>query len=503
MATGTYAPDIDKRVVDSNGTPVSGGLVWTYLAGTSTPVATYTDVALSVANTNPIVAGSDGRYVAFLTIGVSYKFVEETAATPPAHGSVIITRDNISAIPSTSNNVELIGTAGEALTAGQAVYLSDGSGSKNAGQWYKADSTQIYSSVVPEIGMVPSNIASGTSGTIRLNGQMTGLGSLSVGSMYYIGAAGALTTTAPVLRRLVGVADSVSTLVLTPNPSVPVEGWINDFRLTLTTAVPVTVSDVTAATTIYCSPLTGNRLDLPDSNGNPTRVTSAEFSIAVPASTSTMYDIFCYNNAGVATLELLAWTNDTTRATAVVRTTNGRLLKSGDNTRMLLGVFRTTGVSGQTEDSATKRHLWNYYNRDRRPLQRFETTATWTYSTATVRQANGSTTSNQVDVVVGWQDADLDLTLQGVVVDNTGAVDVSAGIGEDSTTTYAVGGTMHTIAEQGSMISALRLVKKPAVGRHFYSWNEWSQATGTTTWRANTASVGSTITAGLIGWIEG
>lgn len=99
MATGTYAPDPDLRVVDSNGTPVSGGLVWTYVAGTTTPAVTYADVGLTVPNNNPIVAGSDGRFVAFLTPGISYKFVYEQAATPPAHGAVIITRDNLVAVP--------------------------------------------------------------------------------------------------------------------------------------------------------------------------------------------------------------------------------------------------------------------------------------------------------------------------------------------------------------------------------------------------------------------
>jgi hypothetical protein len=98
VATGTYAPDPDLRVTDPNGVPVPGGLVWTYIAGTTTPTPTYTDVGLTVANSNPIVAGSDGRFVAFLAGGISYKFVYEMPATPPAHGAAIITRDNILAV---------------------------------------------------------------------------------------------------------------------------------------------------------------------------------------------------------------------------------------------------------------------------------------------------------------------------------------------------------------------------------------------------------------------
>lgn len=40
---------------------LSGGLVYTYLAGTSTPQATYTDITGTVPNANPIRLGSNGR----------------------------------------------------------------------------------------------------------------------------------------------------------------------------------------------------------------------------------------------------------------------------------------------------------------------------------------------------------------------------------------------------------------------------------------------------------
>ena len=45
----------------SIGLPLSGGKVYTYQAGSSTPLATYTDNTGNVANANPIILGSDGR----------------------------------------------------------------------------------------------------------------------------------------------------------------------------------------------------------------------------------------------------------------------------------------------------------------------------------------------------------------------------------------------------------------------------------------------------------
>jgi len=136
----------------------------------------------------------------------------------------------------------------------------------------------------------------------------------------------------------------------------------NDFRLTLTSGAPVTTTNVTNAGTLYLTPYKGNRIALYDGSANWNSRTSAEMSIAVPATTNTMYDVFCYDNAGVPTLELLAWTNDTTRTTALSYQ-NGVLVKSGASTRRYIGSFRTGAVSGKTEDSLSNRLVWNYCNR--------------------------------------------------------------------------------------------------------------------------------------------
>jgi hypothetical protein len=157
-----------------------------------------------------------------------------------------------------------------------------------------------------------------------------------------------------------------------PDKDITVAGYtdikkICDFRLTLTTAVPVTTSDVTGATTIYCTPFNGNSIALYDGTNWNLRQ-SAEFSIALGTLTSGKpYDVFCYDNSGTPTLELLAWTNDTTRATALTRQ-DGILCKSGALTRRYLGSFYTTSTT-TTEDSFVKRYLFNYYNRVEKPLR--------------------------------------------------------------------------------------------------------------------------------------
>lgn len=502
----TLAPAVFPSPLDGSGNIVVGGCIWTYAAGTTSAISTYSNNA-GALNSNPIIVDINGRYVAYLLAGTNYKFVFETACTPPAHGGALSTQDNISGLPASAATVDVSGTVGETIAAGNCAYLSDGSGSKNAGQWYKCDVANFYSSALPELGMVPNAITSGNTGTIRLAGTLSGLSALSVGAEYFVGAAGAITSTMPALARHLGHADSATTFVLTSNPAPPLDSdnAVDDFRLTLTTAVPVTSADVTAATTIYATPYRGNRISLTDSSGRSTVFNSIEFSIAVPATTNTMYDVFAYSNAGTPTLELLAWTNDTTRATALVMTTTGFYTKSGDLTRRYLGSVRTTAVSGQTEDSGfgcttAKRYLWNYYNRVRRPLCRYEATSSWTYTLSATRQANGAA-ANQVEAVIGIAETTLDLQLTVAAANSAGA-NVTVGIGEDSTTTYVVGSILFALSGGPTPISG-RLVKTPAVGKHVYSWNEWSTAAGTTTWHANTGSVGGTITAGLAGWIEG
>lgn len=62
---------------DASGAPLAGGLLYTYAAGTTTPLATYTDSTGTVPNTNPVVLNSSGQANVWLTSGTAYKFVLE------------------------------------------------------------------------------------------------------------------------------------------------------------------------------------------------------------------------------------------------------------------------------------------------------------------------------------------------------------------------------------------------------------------------------------------
>ncbi len=205
------------QVMFKAGIFVPGAKAYFFLAGSSTPVNVYSDVGLTTPITQPVVAdSSNGAFVEiFLTPGTAYKVDVQTSAGVSLPG---YPADNQLAIPASAATVDITETAGEALTAGQVAYLSDGSGGKNAGQLYKADSANTYSSTTPLIGMVPNAIAAAAQGTFRIGGSVTGLTALTPGADYYAGTAGALTATAPSNSRWIGRADSTTSLVIDPNP---------------------------------------------------------------------------------------------------------------------------------------------------------------------------------------------------------------------------------------------------------------------------------------------
>jgi len=195
---------------DANGDPYPGGKLYCYAAGTTTPQAVYTDVNGTVAHANPVILDGTGGETIYVS-PTSYKFTLHDASD-----NLIWTVDNALAFSGFAASLDVTGTAGEALAAGEAVYLSDGAGGRTAGRWYLADAdTAAYSSQAPLTGTCPVAIASGAAGSIRLQGKQDGYSSLTVGSNYYASAtAGAITATTPTNARKIGIADTSTSILL-------------------------------------------------------------------------------------------------------------------------------------------------------------------------------------------------------------------------------------------------------------------------------------------------
>lgn len=78
MASLTPTPK--QQIYGSDGNPLVGGKIYTYAAGTTTPLATYTDAGAGTANTNPIILNSLGQANIWLDLTSSYKFSVFTSA---------------------------------------------------------------------------------------------------------------------------------------------------------------------------------------------------------------------------------------------------------------------------------------------------------------------------------------------------------------------------------------------------------------------------------------
>jgi microcystin-dependent protein len=143
----------------TTGLPLAGGYLYTYQAGSTTPVNTYTDNGGTIANTNPIQLGTDGRPPAeiWLTYGVNYKFVLADSTN-----AVIQTYDNLYGI------IGVQATSGATIPAG---LISLWSGS---------------------IGSIPSgwNLCDGSNGTPNLTDRFI----VGAGSTYAVNGAGGATS---------------------------------------------------------------------------------------------------------------------------------------------------------------------------------------------------------------------------------------------------------------------------------------------------------------------
>ena len=135
------------------------------------------------------------------------------------------------------------------------------------------------------------------------------------------------------------------------------------------------------------------------------------------------------------------------------------------------------------------------------------TSGSYNYTTATWRQREGSATNNQVNLIVGWADVQMEL-VNTSFASGTGAATEPISVGEDSTSVAlnaGVGGLARFGGATSTTIIPLVYVLKkyPAVGKHTYAALEYSGAVGTTTWYAAVGFTAATSVAGLLGSIQG
>lgn len=122
-------PSPKAQFFAADGQPLVGGKVYTYAAGTTTPLSTFTDAAAVTPNTNPIILDSRGECNIWYAPAASYKIILKSA-TDVTQWSV----DNISTYGTlASQNYTNVNITGGTIAGVTATFDLTGNVSGNAG----------------------------------------------------------------------------------------------------------------------------------------------------------------------------------------------------------------------------------------------------------------------------------------------------------------------------------------------------------------------------------
>ena len=355
---------------DSAGTPYTGGQLFFYASGTSTKLNTYSNAALTIANTNPVVLDSAGRLPnAVFLQNLQYKVVlaPSTDSDPPT--SPIWTQDPVYTSDYSA-----------------AAKFTSGSGS-------------------------PNGVVAGTAGstTILADSYWD-----FTNKILYI-----CTTTGNAASAVWTAINASTAAAVIPAP----QG-----RLTPVSGTPVINADSSAATSVFYTPYIGNLCPIWNgSSFQPTVFTEQTLTLNSSFTANNIYDVFMFNNVGVPTVVIgPSWSAGTsgsitagscTRGTGTGGTalayvtgilTNAVQItgRNGATTYTIAANFATylgsiyiDGTNGQVScllsyGQSRKWGVWNAYNRERIAVNVGDGTASWTYSTATYRASNNNSANS-------------------------------------------------------------------------------------------------------------
>ena len=286
-------------------------------------------------------------------------------------------------------------------------------------------------------------------------------------------------------------------------------------RLTLATATPVMTATVSGATTVYYTPYVGRAVPIyngstfvtTDTGGELSQTTADTTKSPAAVAASSLYDIFVWNDAGtIRATRGPAWTNPTTRsAGTALNLLNGILVNNAAITNgpgQYLGTYVGTIASNASSTidwilgtaasggGAAYLMVWNYYNRLQFCTRVTDSGVAYSYTTATVRQARGSTT-NQINYIAGVADDCItaayqqDATLVAAV-----AAKVSTGVGDDSITVYeTVPAQLYSnvaVATTGELDSLYHKgIGEPMLGQHYVAALEKGDGTNANTFNVS------------------
>lgn len=162
------------QLFNNSGVPLAGGLIYTYLAGSTTLVTTYIDQTQGVANANPIVLDSGGRPTSeiWLPGGFQYKFViTDSTGIPVGYTYDYVSGVNDTTIVATTINEWLAGSAPTYASVTSFTVAGNQTGTYVAGRRIKALVTAgtVYSTVASSTYSAPNTTVNVTNDSTDLD----------------------------------------------------------------------------------------------------------------------------------------------------------------------------------------------------------------------------------------------------------------------------------------------------------------------------------------------
>lgn len=348
MANRFFNPN--EQFVDSTGKPYAGGQLFFFASGTSTPLNTYTNQALTIPNTNPVVLDSAGRAGSVFLQNLAYK-------------------------------VQLFDVNSNLIWTEDPVYASD---------------ISTIAQVASTNGN-PNGQLAGTSGSVSTSASMAWDFANRV--LYVCVQSG-------------NAATAVWSAINPPvnQQSIPAPQG----RLTPVSGTPVINADAVGTSIIYYTPYVGNLIPVLSGSQFALQSFISDLVLTLTAGSfgaNTAFDVFAFMQSNTLTLGGVAWSNSSAGSSArnigLVRL-GGLLVNAaqcsmingataytvGANNGTYLGSFYTIGAGQITCNVGIGQSrvwgLWNAYNRVPITLGVSDPTANWAYGTATVRASNNN-----------------------------------------------------------------------------------------------------------------
>jgi hypothetical protein len=296
MASLTPTPK--QQLYGSDGSPLVGGKIYTYAAGTTTPLATYTDAGAGTANTNPVILNSLGQANIWLTPSSSYKFSVYTSADV-----LLYTVDNI------ATPIDYL-----SLVTSLAAPPPIGSTTPNTGAFTTLTAT---TGGITTLTSTTGNITTVNATTVNAT-TITATGTVTAETLTFEGG-GSMTKLAEPAIKPITAAVSANALTVTLDPTTL------DFRSSTLTSGAVVSRSVTSAISV---------------------TVSSGSTLGTVAATQSRIVVLALDNAGTVELAVvnIAGGNDLTE-TGVISTTAEGGSGAADSASTIYSTTARTGVA--------------------------------------------------------------------------------------------------------------------------------------------------------------